>query len=230
MPPFDNELVRQAIAYAVPYDDIIEKVMYGHAQKAGSVFSTKMIYYTDEYWVYDTDLARARELLAEAGYPDGFSAELAVRLSVARDVDAAVWIQNSLRDVGIDLTVNQMGDAQFYDLLYSRQLSMGLNSWLSWADDGFWTVKWLLDCDEFLNSGNYCNAEVDQLIDQAISLWDSPEREQVARRTQEILVEELPLVPLYQPDWVMCTRSDVYGLTHLGDEQPRWAYLGKEAE
>ncbi|MDH4207329.1 MAG: ABC transporter substrate-binding protein [Anaerolineae bacterium] len=230
MPPFDNQLVRQAIASAVPYDDIIEKVMYGHAQKTGSVFSTKMIYYTDEYWQYDYDPERARELLAEAGYADGFSAELAVRLSVARDVDAAVWIQNSLRDVGIDLTVNQMGDAQYYDLLYSRQLSMGINSWLSWADDGFWTVKWLLDCDEFLNSGNYCNTEVDQLIDQAISLWDSPEREQVSRRTQEILVEELPLVPLYQPDWVMCTQSDVYGLTHLGDEQPRWAYLGKEAE
>lgn len=230
MPPFDNELVRQAIAYAVPYDDIIEQVMYGHAQKMGSIFSTKMPYYTDEYWVYDTDPARARELLAEAGYPDGFSAELAVRLSVARDVDAAVWIQNALRDVGIDLTVNQMGDAQFYDLLYTKQLGMGIQSWLSWADDGFWTVKWLLECDEFLNTGNYCNTEVDQLIDQAISLWDSPEREQVARRTQEILVEELPVIPLYQPDWLICARSDVYGLTHVGDEEPRWAYLGKEAE
>ena len=230
MPPFDNELVRQAIAHAVPYEDIIEKVMYGRAQKMGSVFSTEMIYYTDEYWQYDYNPERARELLAEAGYPDGFSAELAVRLSLERDVDTAVWIQNSLRDVGIDLTVNQMGDAQFYDLLYGRQLSMGINSWLSWADDGFWTVKWLLDCDEFLNSGNYCNAEVDELIDQAIRLWDSPEREQVAVRTQEILVEELPLLPLMQPDWLIYTRSDVYGLTHVGDEELRWAYLGKEAE
>jgi peptide/nickel transport system substrate-binding protein len=230
MPPFDNKLVRQAIAYAVPYDDIIDKVMYGHAQKMGSVFSTGMLYYTDEYWQYDYDPDRARDLLAEAGYPNGFSAELAVRLSLQRDVDAAVWIQNSLRDVGIDLKVNQMGDAQFYDLLYSRQLGMGINNWLSWADDGFWAAKWLLDCEEFLNVGNYCNAEIDQLLDQAYALSDGPEREQVALRTQEILVDELPLLPLMQPDWLICARSDVYGLTYVGDEELRWVYLGKEAQ
>jgi peptide/nickel transport system substrate-binding protein len=230
MPPFDNQLVRQAIAYAVPYDEIIDKVMYGHAQKMGSVFSTKMKYYTDEYWPYETDPERARDLLAEAGYPDGFSTELAVRLSVTRDVDSAVWIQTGLREVGIDVTINQMGDAQFYDLLYSKQLGMGINNWLSWGDDGFWTVKWLLKCDDFLNSSNYCNAEIDQLIDDAISMWDSPEREQLALRTQEILAEEMPLVPLMQPDWIMCTRSDVYGITFVGDEMLRWAYLGKESE
>jgi peptide/nickel transport system substrate-binding protein len=230
MPPFDNKLVRQAIAYAVPYDDIIDKVMYGHAQKMGSIFSTGMLYYTDEYWDYDYNPDRARELLAEAGYPNGFSAELAVRLSLQRDVDTAVWIQDSLRDVGIDLEVNQMGDAQFYDLLYSRQLGMGINNWLSWADDGFWAAKWLLDCEEFLNIGNYCNAEVDELIDQAYSLSDSPEREQVALQTQEILVDELPLLPLMQPDWLVCTRSDVTGVTYVGDEELRWVYLGKEAQ
>jgi peptide/nickel transport system substrate-binding protein len=230
IPPFDNELVRQAVAYAVPYDDIIEKVMYGHAQKMGSVFSTGMLYYTDEYWQYDYDPDRARELLAEAGYADGFSVELAVRLSVQRDVDTAVWIQNSLRDVGIDLEINQMGDAQFYDLLYSRELAMGIFNWLSWADDGFWAAKWLLDSEEFLNIGNYSNAEIDQLLDQAYALSDGPEREQVALRTQEILADELPILPLMQPDWLICARSDVYGVTYVGDEELRWAYLGKEAQ
>ncbi len=230
IPPFDNELVRQAIAYAVPYDDIIDKVMYGHAQKMGSVFSTGMLYYTDEYWQYDYDPDKARELLDEAGYEDGFSVELAVRLSVQRDVDTAVWIQNSLRDVGIDLEINQMGDAQFYDLLYSRELAMGIFNWLSWADDGFWAAKWLLDSEEFLNIGNYSNAEIDQLLDQAYALSDGPEREQVALRTQEILADELPILPLMQPDWLICARSDVYGITYVGDEELRWAYLGKEAQ
>jgi peptide/nickel transport system substrate-binding protein len=74
---------------------------------------------------------------------------------------------------------------------------------------------------------NYCNPEVDQLIEQGTFSRDPEERAQLIRRAQEIIVGEAPWAFLYQPDWIVATRANVSGIALFNDLTLRYAYLGK---
>lgn len=75
-PPFDDHRLRQAICYALPYAGILERVYHGHARQSRSPVTSVSHHHAPDLWSYDTDLARARELVAASAYPDGVETEL----------------------------------------------------------------------------------------------------------------------------------------------------------
>ncbi|MEZ4832212.1 MAG: ABC transporter substrate-binding protein [Caldilineaceae bacterium] len=89
-PPFDNADFRKALAYAIPYEDILSGVYGGNATAMRSVMPNGMPGYTDEYFVYDTDLDKARELLAASGIADP-SIELTVEANIANTARSPCW-------------------------------------------------------------------------------------------------------------------------------------------
>ncbi len=226
--PFDDARVRQAVSMAIPYDAIIENVLYGHGAQPKSPVSVGMEGYTDEFWTYGTgDLDAARALLAEAGYPDGFQVELTVPQEDQVRLDTATWIQSGLAEIGVEVTINAVPGAQFGELEYSHELPFFIEQWYSWGNDPFYQLTFNLKCDAFTNLVNYCNPEVDQLIEQGTFSRDPEERLQAIRRAQEIIVGEAPWAFLYQPDWIVATRANVSGIALFNDLTLRYAYLGK---
>ena len=104
--PLDNKLVRQAISWAVPYDALLENVQYGYAQPAGTLVTSPMETYQGEAaGVYSLDLDKAREVFEQSGV-EPFSIELGVQQSQVQDQQAAVLIQDNLRQIGIDVEIN----------------------------------------------------------------------------------------------------------------------------
>ena len=85
-----------------------------------------------------------------------------------------------------------------------------------------------LKCDAFTNYVVYCNKEVDQLIEQGTFSRDKAERAKLIARAQEIIVKEAPWAFLYQPQWIVATRSNVSGIALFDDLTLRYAYLGKK--
>ncbi|MBI5929606.1 MAG: ABC transporter substrate-binding protein [Chloroflexi bacterium] len=226
--PFDDARVRQAVSMAVPYDAIIENVLAGYGQQPKSPVSVGMEGYTDEYWNYgDGDLDAARALLDEAGYGDGFEIDLTVPQEDQGRVDAATWIQAGLAEIGITVNINAVPTAQFSELLYSHELPFFIEQWYSWGNDPFYQLTFNFKCDSFPNYVNYCNPEVDALIDAGTFSRDPQERADLIRRAQQIIVEDAPWAFLYQPDLVIATRSNVTGLALFNDLTLRYAYLGK---
>ncbi len=226
--PFDDARVRQAVSMAIPYDAIIENVIYGYGAQPKSPVSVGMEGYTDEFWTYGTgDLDAARALLAEAGYPDGFEVELTVPQEDQVRLDTATWIQSGLAEIGVKVTINAVPGAQFGELEYSHELPFFIEQWYSWGNDPFYQLTFNLKCDAFTNLVNYCNPEVDQLIEQGTFSRDPEERLQAIRRAQEIIVSEAPWAFLYQPDWIVATRANVSGIALFNDLTLRYAYLGK---
>jgi len=230
IPPFDNQKVRQAISYAIPYDAIIQEALYGYARKATSPIPQGMPSHTDEFWHYDTDLDKAKALLAEAGFSDGFDAELAVRLSIPWDVDAAVPIQSSLAEIGVNVTVNKMTDADFFAKLNNHELPFFIHDWYSWGNDPAFQLNFLLKCGAFTNYADYCNERIDQLIDEVTWTVDEAEREALMREAQKIIVEEAPWAFLHQPDWIVAVSKDFTGFAKVDDLTLRFAPMGKEQE
>jgi len=230
LPPFDNKALRQAISYAVPYDTLIEEVFYGYAQKATSPIPVGMPTHTDEFWPYDTDLDMAADKLEEAGFADGLDVNLAVRMSIPWDVEAATWIQSSLAEVGIDVTIDRLPDAQFFEQLNAHQLPFFIHDWYSWGNDPSYQLSFLLKCGQFTNYADYCNERVDELIETTAWSLDPAVREAGMREAQEIVIDDAPWAFLYQPDWIVAVNKDFYGFAMLDDLCLRFAHMGKVTE
>ncbi len=228
-PPFDNVKVRQAVAMAIPYQAIVENVIYGYGKQPTSPIPEGMAYHTDEFWTYgDGDLEAAKALLTEAGHPDGFEIELTVPQEDQTRVDAATWVQSGLAEIGITVKINAVPTAEFSNLIFSHELPFFIQEWYSWGSDPFYQLTWNFKCGSFPNFANYCNEELDQIIEDGTYSRDPKQREELARRAQEILAADVPWAPLYQPDWIVATRSDVTGIALFHDLTLRYGFLGKK--
>ena len=227
-PPFDRPQVRQAVSYAIPYDQIVQQVLHGYAQQATSLIPAGMPTHTDEFWHYDTDLDRANAILAEAGLGEGFGIELTVRESAPSDVETAALIRSSLAKIGVEVTVNEMADAGFFERLNSHKLSFFIHDWHSWGNDPAFQLTFLLKCNAFTNYANYCNERLDEIIEQVTWTLDQVERENLMREAQQIISADAPWALLYQPDWIVGTSADFYGLAQVDELTLRFAHMGKE--
>jgi peptide/nickel transport system substrate-binding protein len=211
MPPLDKVDVRRAISYAIPYQALIENVMHGYATRAGNLLTpANETYAGDEVGSYDTDLGRARDLLDRAGV-DGFELELAVRQSRAEDRQAATFIQENLRQIGIDVSISVLPDGEFAERLNAKELPLFINDFIGWGEDPFYKMNFLAHTGEFTNFTQYSNPRLDELIDQGIFEADPARRAEISREAQQILLDDAPMAYLYAPQWVVATRSDVAG-------------------
>jgi peptide/nickel transport system substrate-binding protein len=228
-PPFDNQQVRQAVSMAIPYDAIVENVIYGYGSQPTSPIPEGMEGHTDEFWTYgDATVEEATALLAEAGFPDGFDIELTVPQEDQARVDAATWVQSGLAEIGVNVTINAVPTAEFSELINSHELPFFIQEWYSWGNDPFYQLTWNFKCGAFPNFVNYCNEDLDALIDAGTFSRDPAERADLAAQAQELLVNEAVWAYLYAPNWVVVTRSDVSGLALTNELTLRYGYLGKQ--
>lgn len=229
MPPFDDPLVRQAISYAIPYQTIIDNALFGYAIPLTSVIPEGMDTHTDEFFVYETDPERARELLAEAGFPDGLDVTFQVRSDLAESKAIGVWMKSELAKAGINVTIQELDGATFTGGLQRKEYAFFHHpGWLSINNDPFYHVSFLLQ-SECCNYTEYANEEVSQLIEEFTISTDEEGRAEASRRIQEIAAEEAVWGLLYQPDTTLATRADIKGVTfNPADRYWRYYLMYKE--
>jgi peptide/nickel transport system substrate-binding protein len=227
MEPFDDPRVRQAISYAIPYQEIIDKVQHGYASMAkGPVPPAMSSSAGEELWPYETNVEKAKELLAEAGATD-ISTEFVVRQAIPQDSEAAVFIQDALREIGIEVEIERVSDAVYFERLNEHSLPMFLHDWFSWGEDPFFQMGFLLKSDAFTNYADYSNPEFDALLEKGTFELDPEKREEISRQAQEIAIEEAPWAFLYSADYIVAARKGVTGVTRPYDQTLRFEHLGK---
>jgi peptide/nickel transport system substrate-binding protein len=210
--PFDNIQVRQAVAYAIPYETILQEVYKGAARALRSpVVAQGTPTYTEDFWSYETDLDKARELLAEAGYADGFETTLVVKAGLEEDEEMAVWIKANLEQIGIKVNVQSMPLGAYMTEARAHSLPMFIDYDCFWVNDPFYGDYFAIQTDGGANQTDYSNAEVDSLIKEYLASTDAEARAEASRRVQEITCEELPQIPLAQVNVNVAMRSNVQG-------------------
>jgi peptide/nickel transport system substrate-binding protein len=225
--PFDNLKVRQAISYAVPYRTILSQVFRGYASPAGGLVTRTMETYAGgKIGTYSLDIARARRLLNESGVGP-FETDLYVEQSRAEGQQVAVFIQQSLRQIGITVNVRPLPDGEFNTRLNAHQLPMFMAEWYIWGEDPFSLMTFLVKSDSFTNFTGFKNAEIDRLIAQGTFETNPRKRAAISERAQRILLREAPMVYLYCPDWVIVTQRNVTGVTKDQTQIPRFQFLEK---
>jgi peptide/nickel transport system substrate-binding protein len=163
----------------------------------------------------DEDLVRARTLLAEAGVPSGFRARLTTE-RFQELPDYAVVIQNALRKIGIDLTLN-VEDQSVY---YGRAV-FGSSDWLDsemgiedYAHRGVpnTLLTACLGSRGIFNAAHFKNPEYDRLVAGYIAALDPAAQRASAGRIQRLLLEETPVITAYFYDWLSVTGKQISGV------------------
>lgn len=232
MAPFDNKLVRQAVAYAVPYDTIIEQVWQGRARRLKSPIADGTPTSDYSFWEYETDIEKAAALLEEAGFPGGEGLppiKLSVRIGTEEHERSAVFIQDALSQIGMDVEIEKLAFATFNETEQKRELHMFMDSWISWVNDPFYHFSWIYRSTSPTVYTNYNNPEVDELIAK-YTLWDGDEEERNAAsvQIQEMVVDDVPVVYLAAPNFNVAMRSNVSGYVYYNDELNRYFHMDKE--
>ena len=189
--PFDNELVRQALCYAIDVDGILDLTADGHGVKVGSSMYPSFGKYFDpdlaDTYGYDPD--KAKELLAEAGYPNGFSFSITVPSNYTPHVNAAEVIVEQLAAVGITATLKEVEwETWLSDVYGGRDFEttvIGFDASAMTADAML--ARWMSDNGK--NMINYNNPEYDQVMAKAQSTFDDAEQTALYKQALEILAD-----------------------------------------
>lgn len=235
--PFDNELVRQAIAYAIPYDQIIQNGYFGQAsQWSGVVPSGYPGYKGTVEFSYNPD--KARELLAEAGYADGKglqALEEAFRLSYVAEKESTLGpivniIQSALRDVGIPASLDPIPQTQYGDRqLVRRDLPFAVNDQEKpvGVDAGYAIQLFFVSPENggLNNMVNYRKAELDELWAKARIEPNADSRTQMLHQIQDMVSGDVAWLPIveYKTQWAFSDKLS--GLRWYPDNSLRYSDL-----
>ena len=196
VPPFDNQLVRQAMNYAVDREKIGQLAFHGQAL-------TSVLPYPSTTWAYPEDLAdyytfdldRARELLAEAGYPDGFETEMLVRGTSGPYLDVAQVYQQDLAQIGVQMDLLPTEDAPYWPLLIDSQFAIVSHGTGDATVDPSGLFEGAACCRPFRNFFGITEddtwfPEYADLIAQAGNSMDQAERKELYHQAVEILMDQ----------------------------------------
>ena len=213
-PPFDDVKVRQAVSYAVPYKQIIDTAYKGLAEEARSIITSVMPHYTDQFWIYNTDPEKARQLLADAGYPSGFDTTLLIGAAQPEHEATAILLRSSLADVGINVTIEKLGLAAYFEVLGERESSMHIFETLPIILEVSYMSQLNFICGSFFNYTDYCSEKVDELTGLVGAEFDDAKRRETAHQLQKLLIEDAPQAILALPGWHIAHKERVSGVAY----------------
>jgi len=217
--PQQNKLVRQAINYAVDVPAIVKNVLGGRGYELTSPIPPNYFGYDASVPGYKHDVAKAKALLAKAGYPDGKGVTLTINAPIGRynrDREVAEAVAGQLGAVGIQATVKPQEWVSYSDQVNRRALTplyeLGWNQPSADADGvitSLFTSKAPLSC--------YSNPEIDTLADQARGELDPVKRKALYKRIATILNEDAAWIVLFEYE-------DLYATS----KRLRWEARGDE--
>ncbi len=212
--PLQEPLVRRALNYAVDKDQIIDNLLYGLAEETTTLLTEKDLGFNDDVEPYPYDPDKARELLAEAGYEDGFEVDLdTTQGRYINDVDVAQAIAGFLKDVGVTVNVETYEFGAFNERLFSKQTSpMYLVGWGNPLFDPAYIFDFVARTGSLLRTIE--DEEIDKYLADARSTTNQERRRELYEEVIPIMHEKAPAVFLYK-------QPVLYGMSNRLDWEPR---------
>ncbi len=199
--PFDDKRVRQALNYAVNKDAIVKDVLKGTGAASRGPVLPGTWGADPALKPYPYDPERAKKLLAEAGYPSGFSTTLWVPESgsgMQAPVAMSTVMQSNLKAVGVNVSLQTMEWGAYLAKLRTKEQELFALSWMAGTEDPDMVMYPLLHSSQWTpvgpNRALYKNARFDTLLQQARLTTDQAKRAQLYREAQRVLVDDAPWV------------------------------------
>ena len=208
--PYDNPKVREAISQAIDQKPIIDTVFLGAGEAGNSIIGPNVWGYYDVE-KYTQDIEKAKALLAEAGFPDGFKAKIWVNDNPVRR-DTAVILQDQLKQIGIDLTIETVEWGAFLDGTARGDHEMFLLGWGTVTRDPDYGMYELISSSTMGAAGNrsfYSNPTVDKLLEEGKTELDPEKRKAIYKEIQEIIRKDIPMYMIIYPLQNVVTQKNI---------------------
>ena len=212
--PLDDKRVRQAISHVVDKDEIINGVYNGTGRVLDGPIQPELLGYDEEIEGLDQDIDRAQQLMAEAGYEDGFDINIVTNDAPER-VDVAIYLQEALQDINVNATVDQIEWGAYLEKTSTGDHDIFILGWPNPTGDPDQSVWPLFHSSMEGSQGNRTfleNGRVDELLEAGRMTTDEDERAEIYEELQEVLVEEAPMIYMRQALSMNAQRSEVDGL------------------
>jgi peptide/nickel transport system substrate-binding protein len=225
--PLKDSRVRRALAYATPYQQILDSVYFGLGRGLKSPLPEVMPGYTDEFWSYDTNVDAGRKLLREAGYGDGFPLELIYDVSIAEDGLIGNVLRTAYTDLGVKVKLTGVPAAVYADRQNGRKGDAFISVKYPFVPDPAYEFTLYWSSKSSLNSAGYRNPHYDQLVSRMLVEGDEKKRLALAKQVQELWMHEMPWILLANPGYHVAHKPDLTGFTWYGDNQLRYEPLSR---
>jgi len=224
-PPFDNAKLRQAIGYAIDRKRLNDIVMAGQGSISDGPTPPGLWWYDASIKSFPYDPEKAKALLKEAGYPNGFEFFLSTpQVSDLQRINQL--IQEQTAAVGIKLTLSPVAASEWYAKLVDGSTNMSPNRWTQRPDpDGLLYI--LFHSKGYANTARYKNEKVDGLLDEARLTYDQEKRKRLYSEAQKIIVADSPMLSLFFSVEYAAMRDTVQNFEWIPDQIPRFADVWK---
>ncbi|MCF6179913.1 MAG: peptide-binding protein [Geopsychrobacter sp.] len=225
-PMFQDKRVRQALSYAIDKQEIIDGVLLGYGQAATGPYKPDVWVYNPQVVRYNYNPAKARQLLAEAGWVDadgdgildkqGVPFRFTIVTNQGNDLrsKSGEIIQRRFRQVGVDVNLRIIEWATFLkEFIHPGNFDATILGWSGNPEPdlyGIWHSSKIGPRE--LNFISYKNSEVDALLEQGRRIFDQSERKKIYDRFQEILAEDQPYTFLFVPEALPAVASRFHGI------------------
>ncbi|MBK8065544.1 MAG: ABC transporter substrate-binding protein [Betaproteobacteria bacterium] len=228
--PFANVKVRQAVAWAIPYEKIMDNAMY---KRSIPMYADKDNKASGTVWPqahgYKQDIVKARALMKEAGFENGFETVLSFDLGQGTVSEpACILIQEALALIGIKVSINKIPGSNWRAAMLKKDMPISLNrfgGWLNYAEYFFfWNYH---GQNAVFNTMSYQNPAMDKLIDAARFESDAKKYQAHVQGFIDMAFEEVPRIPLAQPNFDVAMQKSIKGYTYWFHLQPDYRDLEK---
>jgi peptide/nickel transport system substrate-binding protein len=212
--PLDSIKVRQALNYAMPKDEIVKTVLQGFGRKQKALMPEIYPGATTEFYKYDFDIAKAKTLLTEAGFPNGFSSTLAYNAGNPVEEPIAIMYQTALKKIGVTIELKKLPAGTFFDSLTKRSEAMIFNLDAPFTPDPGFSLNLYFHSSSFLDFSNYKNEKADALIKKSLSTLDEKTRMAATKEAQKIIMEEAAWALIANPGFHLAHGKNIGGIVY----------------
>lgn len=211
--PFNQLQVRQAMSKAIDRQPVIDSAVFGYGTATNVLFP-------ESYWagipseIPPPDLDGARALLQEVGLGDGFEATIQSWAQYPFLSNAAIVIQEQLRQIGIETEVDLQENAILLENYFGGNFDLSVTGTSAYVDPND-VVQTNFGTGEDANGGGYSNPEVDRLIAEGVAITDQAERAEIYGEIQRILLEDLPWINLFIAEQYEAMKTYVMDYVHI---------------
>ena len=217
MAPFDNVKVRQAVAAALPYDDMFKAAIFSRGKPLydASWTTTPPDAKFPQPIPNKTNLDHAKKLLAEAGMPDGFSTTFAFSTGSAATAEPlAALLKESLAKVGIKVDIQKKPDAEFNTMESNKTMPFFTDGATAWLPYTYYFFYLYFTRDQRWNFSSWKSTKMEDLTLDARYQTDSAKYEQDCKEMIELFTAETPLIMLWQPNQDAVMAKSIEGYTY----------------
>jgi peptide/nickel transport system substrate-binding protein len=212
-PPLDNVKVRQAISYAIHYDDLIKYVEKGRGKRIGGTMMEGFPGYDPNLFKYTFDLEKAKQLMKEAGHPNGFKTSLLYSADRYMGFELmSVMVQSYLKKIGIDVSLQKMAWPTQVETMKKANFEMALQTWTANYPDPVEQTFFFFSPKTFSLRWNWSywkNDRAEGLIDTLMKEFNESQRVALTKEIEKLGVDNAVYAYFYQVPHAIAMKDNV---------------------